>query len=230
MKPLKLVALAAMVATMLAGNQAAANVLANPGFEADAVFGAAPVGGATGWTTFANASTASANLDPVRTGIGSLQLTGAGNFSVPGAFQTFPANPGEIWDFQGYMLTENPLPADATFGLLKIVWNDGTNDLPPGPINIGQAGPVANPGIESLPFMNSASVTNTWQFTQAQGIAPPGTTQVSFFALFVDQSAGTVFFDDLQAVQIPEPASMALMSLAMFSGAALVRRRRAKAL
>ena len=227
MQRLKFLALIAVVAMLLGANQAAANQLVNGGFEADAVVDAAPVGGASGWTTFGNANTASANLDPVRSGIGSLQLAGAGGFTVPGGSQTFSASPGEIWDFQGFMLTENALPSDATFGLLKIVWSDGVNDLPPGTINIGQSGPPANPGVESLPFLNSASTLNAWQFTQAQGVAPPGTTQVSFFALFVDQSGGTVYFDDLQAVRIPEPASIALMGLAVFSGAALVRRRRA---
>jgi hypothetical protein len=125
------------------------------------------------------------------------------------------------------MLTENPLPADATFGLLKIVWGNGVNDLAPAPgsILIGQAGPAANPGVESLPFLNSASPVNTWQFTQARGIAPPGTTQVSFFALFVDQSPGTGYIDDLRAVRIPEPASIVLTALATLSVAAFIRRR-----
>jgi hypothetical protein len=118
------------------------------------------------------------------------------------------------------------LPANATFGLLKIVWSNGVMDLPPGPIFFGQPGPPANPGVESLPFLNSASPTNTWIFTRAQGIAPAGTTQVSFFALFVDQSAGTGYFDDLQATLIPEPATVSLLGLALFGGAALVRRRR----
>jgi hypothetical protein len=227
MQLMKYCALAAIIGALVASNQAtAANVLANPGFEANAVFGAAPVPGATGWNTFSNASTASANLDPVRTGIGSLRLAGSGNFSVPGAFQTFPASVGQLWDFQGYMLTPATLPANATFGLLKIVWNNGTSDLPPGPINIGQAGPVANPGIESLPFLNSASTPNTWQFTEAQGIAPPGTTQVSFFALFVDQSAGTGYFDDLAAGQVPEPATIALLGFAAFGYSTLGRRSR----
>jgi hypothetical protein len=215
------------LATMLWGaTPARANQLANPGFEADAMLGAGPVGGATGWTTFGNSSTASANLDPVHSGIGSLRLAGGGNFSVPGAFQTFPASPGEIWDFQGYMLTPSTLPANATFGLLKIVWSNGVNDLPPGPINIGQPGPAANPGIESLPFLNSASTPNAWQLTRAQGVAPAGTTQVSFFALFVDQSAGVGYFDDLQATRVPEPATIGLLVLAVCGGMTSARRRR----
>src|SRR5262249_44228416 len=153
-------------------------------------------------------------------GIGSLRLAGAGNFSVPGAFQTFPASPGQVWDFQGYMLTKATLPANATFGLLKIVWSNGTNDLPPGQINFGQAGPPANPGIEALPELNSSSIPNAWQFTRAQGVAPVGTTQVSFFALFVDQSSGTGYFDDLNASIVPEPgcAALALAGVACFAG------------
>jgi PEP-CTERM motif-containing protein len=200
--------------------------LANPGFEADAVLNAGPVPGATGWGTFGNAATTSANTNPTHSGIGALRLIGGGNFSVPGAFQTFPASAGQIWDFQGYMLTPAALPANATFGLLKIVWSNGTSDLPPGTILIGQAAPVANPGIESLPFLNATSTPNTWQFTQARGIAPAGTTQVSFFALFVDQSAGTGYFDDLLAGQIPEPTTIAMFGLGTISCVLFGRRSR----
>ena len=197
-----------------------ANMLLNPGFETDAVLNAAPVAGATGWTAFNGANTVSANGYVTRTGIGSLQLPGNGGFGVPGAFQTFPAVPGELWDLQGYMLTSNALPANATFGLLKIVWSDGVNDLQPGTVNIGVAN-NANPGIESRPLLNSASTPNVWQFTRAQGIAPAGTTQVKLFALMVDQSAGTGYFDDLQATNsgttplaasITSPANLADVS------------------
>ena len=79
--------------------------------------------------------------------------------------------------------------------------------------------PPANPGIESLPQLNSTSALNTWQFTQAQGVAPAGTTKVEFFALFVDQSAGTGYFDDLAATQVPEPSSLALVGIASVAGA-----------
>ena len=115
-----------------------ANVLTNPGFETDAVLNAAPVAGATGWTPLGNANTASANNNPTRTAIGSLQLAGAGGFGVPLAYQSFAATPGQTWNFEGYMLTTNTLPADATFGLLKIVWrNSGGAELQPGSALVG---------------------------------------------------------------------------------------------
>jgi hypothetical protein len=214
------------IAIALLGDRGASaqNVLANPGFETNAVLNAAPVPGATGWSVFGNASTASANLDPVHGGIGSLRLAGGGNFSVPGGFQAFPASAGQVWDFQGFMLTNNALPANATFGLLKIVWGNGTMDLPPAAITFGTAAPAANPGIESAPTLNSTSALGAWQFTRAQGVAPAGTTTVTFFALFVDQSAGTGYFDDLVATNVPEPSSLALGGLVMCAG--IGRRRR----
>jgi len=203
MKRFTFFALAAMAFALFAATQSSANELVNPGFEADALMDSPPVPIVSGWLTFGNSTTASASLDPVRTGIGSLRLAGNGNFGVPGAYQIFPANPGETWDLQGYMLTQNTLPANATFGLLKLVWSDGANDLVPGPIIFGQPGPAANPGIEALPHLDSSSTPNIWQFTQARGVAPTGTTAVKMFALFVDQSAGTGYFDDLQATLIP---------------------------
>src|SRR4029077_10202413 len=59
------------------------------------------------------------------------------------------------------------------------------------------------PGVEALPELNSTSTPNTWQFTQARGVAPAGTTEVRLFALFVDQRAGNRYFDDLQGSLIP---------------------------
>jgi hypothetical protein len=200
MNRLNCFALVALGCALFAATQTSANELMNPGFEIDAIMDSPPFPSVTGWTLFNNAAQASATLDPVRTGIGSLQLPGGGGFGVPGAFVTYPAKPGQIWDLQGYMLTKTALSADATFGLLKIVFGDGTGDLVPAAVNIGQNGPAANPGIESLPQMNSASTVNSWQFTHAQGIAPAGTVEVRLFALFVDQSPGTVYFDDLQAL------------------------------
>ncbi|HEU5125459.1 MAG TPA: hypothetical protein VFW05_15510 [Verrucomicrobiae bacterium] len=179
------------------------NVLTNPDFETDAVQDAAPVASVTGWTTSGTANTASASSDPTHSGTGSLQLIGNGGFGVPNVYQTFPASPGETWDFQGYMLSPNALPAGATFGLLKIVWANAEGvEIAPGTAEVGNAQNGANPGIESTPFLNSDSDPNTWVFTHARGVAPSGTAQVKLFALFVDENAGVGYFDDLQATNM----------------------------
>ncbi len=183
----------AVAVLALAATSSLANVLTNGDFEL----------GTTGWIPFNGATAGTAPTDPVRTGTGSLMLPGFGGFGVPGAYQTFPASAGELWYFEGYMLTPSTLPGGATFGLLKIVWSDGTVDIPPGSALIGTANNGANPGIESTPLLNAGSPPNTWVYTRAAGIAPSGTTQVKLFALFVDQSAGTAYFDDLVATNQP---------------------------
>jgi PEP-CTERM motif len=204
---------------------AAANVLANPGFEADAATGNPPAPGASGWTTFGLSWTASGPAEPTRNGIGSLRLDGPGSFSVPGAFQAFPATAGQTWDLTGHMLSTGMLPPDATFGLLKIVWSDGFSFLPPGVVIIGQPNYV-DYGIEALPFLDAGSAPGAWQFAQAQGVAPVGTTEVFIFALLVDQSPGTVYFDDMAAGVVPEPSMAAMMLLGLAGVAGIARRRR----
>ena len=105
----------------------------------------------------------------------------------------------------GWMLSEAALPAGPTFGLFKIVFKDASGiDLEPASISIGQAGPAANPGVESLPFLDSTSSVNTWVFSEAQGVAPANTTQVVFLALNVDFAGGEnpMWFDDIQGENV----------------------------
>ena len=168
MSRLHLFVLMGIFFTFTAATTRADNLLLNPGFETDAVLNQDPVPFATDWSGFGNFSTTSAPLDPVRTGNGSLKLTGAGGYGVPGMFQTLPANPGEVWDLQGYMLSTAAVPAGNSFALLKIVFGDGFSDLEPASISIGQADAQPYPGIQALPFLNNASTVNTWQFTQAR--------------------------------------------------------------
>jgi len=204
LRPWGLLKVAAVIGLMSHGaaGARAANVLLNPGFETDAMLGQEPLPGATDWTAQGTGSqnTTSAPMDPVRTGVGSLQIVGGGGFGVPLMVRTFPASPGQRWDLQGYMLTKEALPANATFAILKIVFDDGVMDLEPGMIFAGEADAPAFPGIVALPRLNNTSAVNTWQFTHAAGIAPAGTFQVRLFALLVDESPATVYFDDLQAI------------------------------
>ncbi len=185
------------------------NELLNPGFETDAVENQEPVFGATDWFNQGTGiqSTVSAPLEPVRSGIGSLQLVSElGGYGVPLMVQTLPAAPGQQWDLQGYMLQKDQLPAGNTFAILKIVFDDGglidpeglVHDLEPAKVNIGAADAQPYPGIVSAPQFNSTSAVNTWVFAHAQGVAPADTVNVRLFCLLVDENPSTVYFDDIQ--------------------------------
>jgi hypothetical protein len=71
-------------------------------------------------------------------------------------------------------------------------------------VSIGQFGPPDNPGVESLPFVDAATPVNTWVFSEAQGVAPAGTVEVSFLLLNVDFAGGEnpIWFDDAQALLV----------------------------
>ena len=202
------------VLTLATATMSMANVLANPGFETDAISGNPPTNATTGWGQGGPAGavlTSSNPPDPVHPGgIGSLQLNAGGGFSVPVAFQRFAASPGQTWYFEGYGLITNALPANATFGLLKLVWQgSATNDLQVGVVLLGTGVGPANPGIESV-HMDSTSPLNTWIHMEASGIAPTSTAFVDLLAINVDQNAAKMWFDDMNAVLVPEPSSIGL--------------------
>ncbi|MBN2163207.1 MAG: cellulase family glycosylhydrolase [Pontiellaceae bacterium] len=152
-----------------------------------------------GWITSGSAS-------PVvsRDGSHSLRLNSSGGFSLPMAFQAHPAAAGEEYNLSGFMYTPVVLPADATYALLKIIFEDADGtDLPPASIAIGQssADPVY-PGAESVSRLNASSPVGSWIFSEVQAVAPSNTTRVSFFIIDVDQSANTMYFDSMQAVEV----------------------------
>ena len=168
---------------------ASTNLLVNGDFES---------GDLAGWNASFGASVSSFFAEG---GTYSLEISAGGLFSVPVAFQRFPASPGDEFNLSGYLYTAEFIPPGATFGLFKIVFKDAfNNDLEPASVSIGQFGPPANPGAESLPFLDGLSPPGVWIFSQAQAMAPPGTTEVAFFALNVDESASIMYFDSIQAV------------------------------
>ena len=186
----------------------AENVLLNPGFETDAAMGQEPVPVVTDWQTFntGEKNTVSSPGNPVRTGIGSLQLVGLGGFGVPLALQTFDAAEGQIWDLQAYLRVEDALTAGSR-ALIKIVFRDvdAGLDLQPASVNIGVPDPDANfPGVIPNPQVTSTTAVGQWHLLRAQGVAPPNTDQVTFFALLVDETPGTVYFDDYLAELVEE--------------------------
>jgi hypothetical protein len=163
-------------------------LLLNGGFE---------TGNTDGWTTGGSVLPVTAQA-----GTFSLVLDAPGGFVAPAAFQTVAANPGETFTLSGYLYTVDPLPANATFGLLKIVFQDANGaDLEPASISIGQFGPPENPGAEALPFLNAESPVGEWIFSEVRAVAPAGTTDVEFFLIIVDESAATMGFDSISATR-----------------------------
>jgi hypothetical protein len=172
----------------------------NPGFES----------GTDGWNVNANGGTIGGATAYAKSGSQSLLIdsTGAGAWTSPQATQTFPAEEGDEFNFKGHILQPSDDPIlDGSFGLLKIVFKDANGtDLLPASASIGLIN-ADFPGIESLPVLNSASPKGSWVSSEAQGIAPAGTTSVTFFLLNVNQSTSPsgIHWDDMEARLLGEP-------------------------
>lgn len=179
------------------------NLLENPGFES----------GTDGWAFSFNGISSAAYT---HSGNSSLLIdsTGAGQWSSPNAYQTFPASPGEVFHLQGYMLTPSVI-TDGSFGLFKIEFKDsGGAKLVPDSVAIGtlQAYPDY-PGAESTPHLDSSSQPGTWIFSQVQVEAPAGTAEVGFYLLNVNQSGRQMYFDDIQAALVENAVPFNLSTL-----------------
>ena len=170
------------------------NLLENPNFETGDFTGWAPAPPSGGEATVgaptvgAQAGDFAGLLTP-QDGVGEL-------------LQSFPASPGQEYNMNGYMLSEAAIPDGPSFGLYKIVFRDASGmDLEPESVSVGQFAPPDVPGVESLPFLNSSSDVNVWQFSEAQGVAPAETVEVLFFALNIDFAGGLnpIWFDSIEA-------------------------------
>ncbi|MDH3767794.1 MAG: family 16 glycosylhydrolase, partial [Gammaproteobacteria bacterium] len=172
--------------------------LSNDGFE---------TGDLSGWTSNGD-NTAGAPSVGAQSGDFAAQLTVTGGGGVPELNQSFAASPGDEVNFSAWMLTEAALPAGPSFGLAKIVFKDAAgNDLVPESASIGTLITGDFPGIESIPPLNDASPVNTWVFTEAQGVAPAGTTEVVFLLLNIDFAGGEnpIWFDTAAATLVTGP-------------------------
>ncbi|WP_372794107.1 glycoside hydrolase family 16 protein [Pontiella sp.] len=177
------------------------NLLANAGFES----------GTSGWNLNLSGGTASALTAYAHSGIAALVInsTGAGGWASPNASQSFSANPGDVFNMQGYLLNPVGSPiTGASFGLFKIEFRDSSGALlAPASVDIGSSANAPYFGAESTPLLNAASATDTWIFSEAQAEAPPGTVEAGFYVLNVNQpgNPGPMYFDDIQVMLLGGP-------------------------
>ncbi len=216
-----IVAVATCVAALSLGLSAQAqNLLTDPGFESGAP--ATP-----GWSTF-NGATFS--QDFAHSGSWSMLNNGGGNFSVPGAFETFATTAGSEYDMTGFALTPTAPGAGTSFGALQITFWSGANGTGNnlGTINISNGGTPTGPGnAQTSQQVNSSSPTGVW-IPLDTGIAqaPAGSQSFQVFTIVVDQNPTKVYFDDLVLTQVPEPSMFALFGVAGAGLYGMLRRRK----
>jgi hypothetical protein len=185
----------------------AQNLLADPGFETQ-----------TGWGLFGNSSY---SMNYAHTGSWSMENAGPGGFTVPGAYQTLPTAAGDEYDLTGYGLTPVAPGAGASFGILQITFFSGANGTGSnlGTIDVSNGGtPTGAGNAQASNQINSSSPLGVW-IPLDTGIAeaPAGAQSLQAFTLVVDQNPTTVYFDDVSLVQVPEPSSLALLSLGLLA-------------
>jgi PEP-CTERM motif len=212
----KIIGGATCVVTMLVFGSSAAraqNLLSDPGFES----GTAVAGGIGGWTTYNGAafSTTFAN-----SGTYSMRDSGGGGYSVPGSYQYDAATAGATYLLTGWAYAPTALTGSSE-GFLQVTFVDSTKA-----INLGTVQTSPGNALLSTPIIDSSSATGTWIELSVLATAPANTAYIEPFTEVLDANATTVYFDDLTLTQVPEPSSLALVSMGLVSSFFYIRRRK----
>ena len=188
-------------ALAISDSVANANVLGNPGFESPVIPAGPPeyYGAGSAWTSFGGGIyTVGAVVAPPHSG-GQLLKTFGGCCS--GAFQQFPAVPGQLWNGGVWMLnyTGDPMTGGQV-GAVNIEWikADGVTQS------------SITPFISNGTF-TAASPRNTWTLQPISGIVPGDAAYVRLVVITGDFQpggpGGAPFFDDaFLDVDQPVPA------------------------
>jgi len=221
---------AAAIALFSFGAQA--NLLANPGFEADDA-SSGDVFGATGWNVLgSNAFTTDGTngpgalpaccSPPARSGVNSLKV-----FGSDGAFQSFAATVGDSFVADGWGLNYgNDALAPASSIRLQIAFFDA-NGVPAGTA----AGGNSSPGF-NLFDSNIITGNDPQDIWTLMGVgtapAPDNTAEVQLIVLGLTNPGGAAFFDDVSfdVAPIPVPAAVWLFGSGLLGLVGVARRRR----
>lgn len=205
-RTLSLTGAAALLVAALAST-ASANLVLNPGFEAN--------DGTSAFDDWIGFGSRFVDGGTVHAGSSSAKLFGqfvdGVNFS--GLVQTVTAAVGEEYTLGAFLRTNS---GDSI---------DGTGNAGGIKIEFFNAADVSLGFIEDFSF--DGSIEDAWVYKEVSMIAPAGTDHLEAVMIFRQSAdeprAGSVFYDSV-SLTIPEPASFGVF--AIFGAAALVRRRR----
>jgi len=196
----------------------AQNLLVDPGSEGAVT---SPSGNGVGGWTFFNGAVFS--TDFAHAGTNANKLAGPGGFTVPGAYQTFPASGGQVYTMTGFGLTPTTIAAVAnSWGALQITFfagpngtsnNLGTVETSPGNAKVGN-------------HIDSTSTLSNWIPLSVTATAPAGAQSIQVFDLVLDQTPTKVYFDDQSLVLVPEPSTVAMALTGLLGLVAFAKRRR----
>ena len=212
----------------------AQNLLVNGDFENPAGFTANPITVPTigqGWALFGQTSQSDMSSSPIDTPqSGSYALleqnaqgnnwNPAGAYQIVGGITAGTAYTFSIWAITDTGTTWGPTPVD-----LQLSFNDSTG------IGGTQTPTDLNPNNGSFNFGTSvANNANGWVQYSVSATAPAGSEYAMVYAMFMDNGQATtenMYFDNASLVAIPEPATLALLSMGLAVPFYFIRRRKA---
>ncbi len=160
----------AICTLVMSTTSSAQNLLTDPNFDMGITAPNPNPTAIPGWSEFGGAAI---TPEAVALSLPNVMLTpaGGGGYSVPGAYQNFPASPGQVFTLSGWVYTPNLLVSNSNdFAILQLSWWTGSGySNAVGTVAGVNVGTPIGPGPSTV-----ALPQGVWTFASVTGTAPAG--------------------------------------------------------